>query len=76
MSYECRTCHLIQESPEGPCHPVEVAQDCDSYTEVYRNVKDACQPVKNQIEFFCEGCGRLAPQPEEVCLPAQLDFRR
>lgn len=72
MSYECRTCHTVQETAEGLCQPVEDKGDCGSYTEVHRNLGSACAPVKMKVDYFCQGCGRLTEESEEVCLPARV----
>lgn len=72
MAYECRTCHAIQEPAEGLCQPVEDKGDCGSYTELHSNLRDACSPAKAKMDYFCQGCGRLSAESEEVCLPAQI----
>lgn len=71
-SYECQSCHAIQEEPDGLCVPVHVHNECLTPTNLRINLGNACEGVMRRAAFFCEGCGRPTGEPQNVCMPVVL----
>ena len=72
MSYECNICHTIQASQEGLCTPIPAQNECLKPTNLAQNLERGCLPVRTQVMFYCEGCERPTPEPEQVCHPMAI----
>lgn len=71
MSYTCKTCGAIAETPGHLCNPYGDKSTC-SFCGEKNTASHVCKGKLAAMKYVCENCGRMATEKEHVCEPSEI----
>ena len=72
MSYTCKTCGAVAEEPGHLCAPSVETTACPYCGKNEPHVKHYCKGKMEDLQYVCEGCGRLATSADLLCKPVKV----
>ncbi|MDX9788550.1 MAG: hypothetical protein RBT11_17365 [Desulfobacterales bacterium] len=72
MTYTCKNCGAMANSPGHLCNPCDEKEKCSFCGTLETDPKHMCKDKLSAMNFVCDGCGRLSIESEHLCAPQPI----
>lgn len=72
MTYSCKTCGAVSESPGHLCNPCGDESACSFCGAEGIDARHVCKKKHKAMKFVCGNCGRMATSSEHLCNATEI----
>ena len=70
--HKCATCGAVTKEDGHLCAPVPNLAQCDHCGQSTENARHVCRTKREELDYVCDSCGRLADRADLLCQPAKV----
>ena len=72
MTYTCKNCGAVSDTPGHLCNPCGDAENCSFCGAPKVDPKHMCKDKLAAMQYVCEACGRVAMEEKHLCQPSPI----
>ena len=70
--HKCPNCGGLTKEKGHLCAPVPHQSKCGYCEGMVENARHVCMAMRENLQYVCEACGRMAVEADVLCQPAKI----